>query len=151
MKSKEINKIITAAKAQGKTIVATNGCFDILHRGHLEYLEQSKALGDILVVGLNSDSSVKKLKGTSRPINSEEDRARLLAGLKPVDYVVIFDDIDASNFLRSIKPDIYTKGSDYQTKSLPEYNAIQEIGAKIKLIALVEGQSSSAIINKMND
>lgn len=146
----EIIKKINAAKAQGKTIVATNGCFDILHRGHLEYLEQSKALGDILVVGLNSDSSTKQLKGNSRPINNQEDRARLLAGLKPVDYVIIFDELDASEFLRKVKPNIYTKGADYQVESLPEYPASQEIGAKIELIALVEGKSSSAILEKIN-
>jgi D-glycero-beta-D-manno-heptose 1-phosphate adenylyltransferase len=151
MTNSEIIKIIEAAKAQGKIVVATNGCFDILHLGHLKYLERSKALGDILVVGLNSDASVKKLKGESRPINSGTDRAALLLGLKPVDHVIIFDELDASEFLRMVKPNIYTKGADYQAESLPEYAASQEIGAKIELIELVDGKSTSSIIKKMHD
>ncbi len=144
-----ISVIAKEAKASGKRIIATNGCFDILHVGHLRYLEQSKALGDLLIVGINSDSSVRKLKGKDRPINSESDRAELLAALKPVDYVVIFDELDASNFLREVKPDTYTKGGDYNPSDLPEYSAVQEIGAKIEIIDLVEGKSTTAMVSKL--
>ena len=116
---------IKKLQAQGKKIVATNGCFDILHVGHLRYLEASKALGDVLVVGLNSDKSVKRLKGESRPINNQDDRAEMLLALKPVDFVVIFDEDTAEEFLKSIKPSIYTKGGDYSPSELekwPEYH-----------------------------
>jgi len=147
----EISSIVKNAKASAKTIVATNGCFDILHIGHLSYLSESKALGDILVVGVNSDASVRQLKGSGRPINSEQDRAELLAALKPVDYVVIFEELDASNFLREVKPDVYTKGGDYHPTELPEYSTTQEIGAKIEIINLVEGKSTSALVDRIKD
>ncbi len=144
-----LSVIVKEAKASGKKIIATNGCFDILHIGHLRYLEQSKALGDMLVVGINSDASVKKLKGKDRPINPENDRAELLAALKPVDYVVIFDELDAINFLREVKPDVYTKGGDYNPANLPEYAVVQEIGARIEIIDLVEGKSTTAMLSKL--
>jgi rfaE bifunctional protein nucleotidyltransferase chain/domain len=146
----EIAVITKNAQASGKTVIATNGCFDILHVGHLRYLQKSKAMGDLLVVGVNSDSSVKQLKGKDRPINSEDDRAELLAALEPVDYVVIFDELDASNFLREVKPDIYTKGGDYKPTKLPEYSTIvEELGAKIEIIDLVEGKSTTATVTKL--
>lgn len=135
-----------------KKIVATNGCFDILHVGHLRYLEASKKLGDYLVVGLNSDSSVKQLKGESRPINSQEDRKEMLLGLKAVDEVIIFDEIDACEFLKKVKPDIYTKGGDYSPEEMekwPEYKLAQELGCKIELIDFVDGKSSTKIIEKL--
>lgn len=145
----EIKKL----QAQGKKIVATNGCFDILHVGHLRYLEASKALGDVLVVGLNSDKSVKRLKGESRPINNQEDRAEMLLALKPVDFVVIFDEDTAEEFLKSIKPSIYTKGGDYSPSELekwPEYHVAQQIACKIELISFIDGKSSTNIINQIN-
>ncbi len=127
--------------------VFTNGCFDVLHIGHLRYLEASKKLGDLLVVGLNSDSSVRALKGNSRPINSELDRAELLCGLRAVDYVVIFDETDAKNFLQKLQPQIYTKGKDYQAgKLLPEAELASEIGMEIAFIDLVEGKSTTNIL-----
>ena len=144
----EIAAMMKKARTSGQKIIATNGCFDILHVGHLRYLEASKALGDLLVVGINSDSSVKRLKGESRPINPEHDRAELLASLKPVDYVVIFDELDAVNFLKEVKPDVYTKGGDYNPENLPEYSTVQEIGAKIEIIDLVEGKSTTAMVSK---
>ena len=145
----EIKKL----QAQGKKIIATNGCFDILHVGHLRYLEASKALGDGLVVGLNSDKSVKKLKGESRPINNQEDRAEMLLGLKPVDFVVIFDEDTAEEFLKTVKPSIYTKGGDYSLAELekwPEYHVAQQIACKIELISFIDGKSSTNIINQIN-
>jgi glycerol-3-phosphate cytidylyltransferase len=147
----QIVSIIKNAKASGKKVIATNGCFDILHVGHLRYLQQSKALGDLLVVGVNSDTSVRSLKGKDRPINSENDRAELLAALEPVNYVVIFDELDASNFLREVKPDVYTKGGDYEPTKLPEYSTTQEIGAKIEIIDLVEGKSTTGLVARIKD
>lgn len=139
-------------KQEGKKIVATNGCFDILHLGHLRCLEASKKLGDVLVIGLNSDSSIKNLKGSSRPINNQDDRKEMLLGLKPVDQVIIFDELDACEFLRKVKPDIYTKGGDYSQEELenwPEYKVAHELGCKIELIDFVNGKSSTKIIEKL--
>jgi len=144
---------IKKLQAQGKKIVATNGCFDILHVGHLRYLEASKALGDVLVVGLNSDKSVKRLKGESRPINNQDDRAEMLLALKPVDFVVIFDEDTAEEFLKSVRPSIYTKGGDYSPSELekwPEYHVAQQIACKIELVSFIDGKSSTNIINQIN-
>jgi rfaE bifunctional protein nucleotidyltransferase chain/domain len=146
-----LNKI-KELKEEGKKIIATNGCFDILHVGHLRYLEKSKALGDVLVVGLNSDASVKRLKGESRPVNNQDDRKELLLGLEAVDFVVIFEEDTAVEFLKSVKPDIYTKGGDYSPEELekwPEYAVAKEIACKIELIDFVDGKSSTNIIEKI--
>jgi glycerol-3-phosphate cytidylyltransferase len=154
MTEKNVLTEIELARQAGKRIVATNGCFDILHIGHLRYLEESKKLGDILVVGLNSDTSVKSLKGASRPINNQADRAELLLGLKPVDYVIIFEETNACNFLKDVQAQIYTKGGDYQPddlKNWPEYQTALELGCKIEIINLVEGKSSSKTINQINN
>lgn len=149
-----IRAILQQAKKSGKTIVATNGCFDLLHVGHLRNLEASKNLGDILVVGLNSDTSVQALKGSGRPINNESDRAELLLGLKPVDHVVIFDELNACTFLKLVEPDIYTKGGDYTSSDLqkwPEYRIAQELNCRIEIIKLVEGKSSTKLIANLVD
>ena len=127
----------------------TNGCFDILHAGHVRYLNKSKQFGDILIVGLNSDSSVKKLKGDSRPINNELDRAEVLLGLKAVDYVVIFDENTPENLLKLVKPDIYTKGADYTIETLPEAKTVIENGGCVKFVELVQGKSTTKIIDKI--
>src|SRR6201994_3283611 len=115
----------------GQTIVFTNGCFDILHTGHVRYLSAAKQLGDILVVGLNGDASVRELKGEGRPLNSQEDRAEVMAALGAVDYVIIFDEKRVDNLLREIRPQIYAKGGDYTLNSLDpdEMAALKEIGA----------------------
>ena len=141
----ELNQL----KKQGKKIVSTNGCFDILHVGHVRYLMQSAALGDILVVCLNSDRSVKALKGDSRPLNSENDRAEVLAGLASVDYVVIFDEDTPVNYLAQIKPDIHTKGGDYDVNNLPEAKVVMDNGGKLEFISFIAGKSTTNIINKM--
>jgi len=154
MSENEILNQIERARQAGQRIIATNGCFDILHIGHLRYLEKSKKLGDLLVVGINSDLSVKALKGPSRPINNQADRAELLLGLKPVDFVIIFEETDACNFLKQVKPDVYTKGGDYspdELKNWPEYKTAQLLGCKIEIISLIEGKSSTQTINKIND
>jgi len=145
----KIQAVLAELKKQNKKIVMTNGCFDILHAGHVRYLKESKKFGDILVVGLNSDSSVKALKGPSRPINGELDRAEVLSGLESVDYVVLFDEISPAKLLEEIKPDIYTKGADYTVDTLPEAKTVLAYGGKIEFIKLVEGRSTTKIIDKI--
>ena len=136
-------------RRQGKKIVFTNGCFDILHRGHIEYLTAAKSLGDVLVVGLNSDSSVKKLKGETRPLNTESDRAYVLDALKAVDVVVIFEEDTAEKIIDFIKPDVYAKGGDYTLETLPEAKVVASYGGKTELLNFVEGYSTTGIIEKM--
>ena len=137
-------------RRSGKKIVFTNGCFDILHAGHVRYLSAAKNFGDILIVGLNSDDSVKKLKGEDRPVNSEQDRAEVLLGLKAVDEVVIFSEATAENLISEIKPDVYVKGGDYNLENLPEAKIVQSYGGKVEFIQLVEGRSTSNIIKKIS-
>ena len=142
---------IDKLKKQGKKIVSTNGCFDILHVGHVRYLQKSAALGDILIVCLNSDSSVKALKGESRPLNNENDRAEVLAALACVDFVVIFNENTPVNYLARIKPDIHTKGGDYDVETLPETKVVVDNGGRVELISFVDGKSTTNIINKMKN
>lgn len=145
----EITALIQAEKQKGKKIVLTNGCFDILHAGHVRYLAAAKAVGDCLVLGLNSDSSVRALKGPSRPINGELDRAEVIDGLRSVDYVVIFGETTAEALVRDVRPDYYAKGGDYSLDSLPEAKAVAEVGGKVVFLPFVEGKSSTNIINKI--
>ncbi len=144
----ELLKTIVELKKQNKKIITTNGCFDILHAGHVRYLGQAKALGDILIICMNSDSSVKRLKGPTRPINSEEDRAEVLAGLKAVDYVVLFEEDTPIDILDKLHPDIHVKGGDYTEETLPETAVIKKHGGKVQFIPLVEGRSTTNIIKK---
>jgi len=130
-------------------IVTTNGCFDILHVGHLRYLQQAKQLGDILIVLINSDASVQGLKGPNRPILPEAERAELLAGLECVDYVSVFDQSTPSESLKQIRPDIHVKGGDYDVSKLPEAPLLQEMGTRLAFIPFVEGQSTSSIIERI--
>jgi D-glycero-beta-D-manno-heptose 1-phosphate adenylyltransferase len=130
-------------------IVFTNGCFDILHVGHIRYLTAAKQLGDILVVGLNGDDSVRQLKGPDRPINPEADRAEILAALAAVDHVVIFQELRVSRLVTLLKPDLYVKGGDYSIDSLDrgEVDALRSVGAEIKIVPLVPGRSTTRLIN----
>lgn len=134
-------------------IVATNGCFDILHIGHVQYLYDSKKLGDFLIVGVNSDASVKNLKGEGRPINTARDRIAVLAALESVDFVVEFDDQDACSFISKCKPDYYTKGGDYRLKSLNpfEVTLLRQLNSKITIIPAITSLSSSKIVEYHND
>lgn len=136
-------------KKCGKKTVFTNGCFDILHRGHITYLEKAKNLGDMLIVGLNSDSSVKKLKGETRPVNGELDRAFVLDALRCVDVVVIFGEDTAEEIVGFLKPDIYVKGGDYTIDTLPEAKIAMSYGGKVELISFVEGYSTTNTIERM--
>lgn len=150
-----VTKILDQAKASdlrdkyaGKTIVFTNGCFDILHVGHVRYLAAAKRLGDILVVGLNSDASVRELKGIGRPLNSQDDRAEVMAALEAVDHVIIFAEKRVSHLLRQMRPQIYAKGGDYTVDSLDseEVVALKEINARIEILPLVPGKSTSKLV-----
>ncbi len=141
-------EVINDLKENNVKIAATNGCFDILHVGHVKYLKEAKKCGDVLVVGLNSDVSVKMLKGETRPINPQSDRAQVLAALNCVDYVVIFDEISPIELLKSIKPDVYVKGADYTLETLPEAKPLLTLGIDIKFVDLVLGKSTSNIIKK---
>ena len=146
----EIVNIVQKGKNEGKTYVATNGCFDILHVGHVRYLQKTKSLADYSIVMLNSDKSVKLIKGESRPINNQEDRAEILTALNCVDYVVLFEERSPAELLEKIKPDIYTKGADYTLETLPEREIVERNGIKVEFIKFVQGKSTTNIINKIN-
>ncbi|WP_394747370.1 D-glycero-beta-D-manno-heptose-7-phosphate kinase [Spongiimicrobium salis] len=143
----EIEVIADNAKRQKKKVVFTNGCFDILHLGHITYLEKAKALGDILIVGVNTDDSVKRIKGNKRPINPEFDRAYLLKSLKSVDYTVLFDENTPYELIKVIQPNVLVKGADYQNKEVVG----SDIADTVTLIDFVEGKSTSEIINKLRN
>lgn len=134
-------------------VVFTNGCFDVLHVGHIRYLTAAKQLGDILVVGLNSDDSVRHLKGPDRPINSEADRAEILAALAAVDHVVIFQELRVNRLVTHLKPDLYVKGGDYSIDRLDrgEVDALRSVGAEIKIVPLVPGRSTTRLINAIQN
>ena len=138
-------------RAAGKKIVATNGCFDLLHVGHVRYLQAARALGDLLIVGLNSDHSVHELKGAGRPITTQSDRAEILAALECVDLVTIFPEIRATTFLAAVRPAVYVKGGDYTTGTLDqeERAILKEIGAAIRLIPFETEYSTSGLIEQI--
>ncbi len=147
----ELDALLKKLRCEKKTIVATNGCFDILHAGHVKYLEKAKSFGDVLIVALNSDKSVRKIKGENRPVNNENDRAEILSALRSVDYVVLFDENSPINLLLKIKPDVYAKGADYNLDTLPEAKEITASGGRIEFISFVEGKSTTSIIEKMKN
>lgn len=147
---KNIQNLITELRKQNKTIVTTNGCFDILHVGHVRYLQKTKTYADVMIVCLNSDSSVKQIKGPDRPINNENDRAEILCALECVDYVVMFDETSPENLLCEIKPDVHTKGADYTIETLPEAKSIIANGGRIEFISFVEGKSTTKVIEKIS-
>lgn len=144
-----LSQIIAQAKTLGKKIVFTNGCFDILHVGHVTYLEKASKYGDIMVIGLNSDNSVRRLKGESRPINNENDRAIILTSLKSIDYVTIFDEDTPENLIKELTPDVLIKGGDYNIKDIVGAEYVKKNGGKVAIIPLVQGKSTTNIINKM--
>ena len=145
----DIAKFCEILRKGGQKVVFTNGCFDILHAGHVTYLEAAKAQGDVLVLGLNTDASVRRLKGPERPINSELDRAKVVGALKSVDYVVLFGEQTAEAVIAEVKPDIYVKGGDYTLDTLPEAKIVQSYGGKVAFIDMVEGRSTTNIVNKI--
>ena len=135
----------------GKTVVVTNGCFDILHVGHVRYLQKTKSFADYMIVLLNSDKSVRSIKGPTLPINNEQERSEVLNALACVDYVVMFDEDSPANLIDEIKPDIYTKGADYTMETLPEADIMRKNNIKVEFIEFVAGKSTTNTINKMKE
>ena len=142
---------VASARRRGKRIVATNGCFDLLHFGHVSYLQQARKLGDLLIVGLNSDASVRQLKGPSRPLAGENHRAAVLAALECVDAVVVFPQKRAHRFLATVQPDVYVKGGDYRPDTLDprERAVLTAIGTKVRFVPFVRGFSTTKLIEKI--
>src|SRR5437762_6461307 len=147
----ELREKSQQVRSAGKRVIATNGCFDILHVGHVRYLAAARKLGDVLVVGLNGDDSVRQLKGANRPVNRERDRAEVLAALESVDYVTIFLEKRATDFLRAAQPAVYAKGGDYTANTLdPEERAVLEkFGTKIEIIPFEQGYSTSQLLTRI--
>src|SRR6266511_1018824 len=139
-------------RAKGRKLVVTNGCFDLLHRGHVTYLESARALGDALLVGVNGDASVSELKGPLRPVNCEDDRAAVLAALASVDGVCIFTDRAALRFLSAVQPDIYAKGGDYtiDTINQEERQLVEKLGGTVVVLPVVPGKSTTALLEKIS-
>lgn len=147
----EITTIVEHLKKDGKIIVFTNGCFDILHSGHIRYLYDAKRLGDILIIGLNSDSSIKRIKGEKRPIVNEWERAYILSALEMVDFIVIFDEDTPYELIKSIKPDILVKGGDWDIDKIVGKDIVESYGGKVLNIPFVEGRSTTNIIERILD
>lgn len=149
----ELGRLRDEMDRAGQRLVFTNGCFDLLHAGHVRYLRQARALGDALAVGLNSDRSVRELKGEGRPVNPQDDRAEVLAALGCVDYVVIFDDKRATALLGEVRPHVYAKGGDYTPDSLDasERGALEKIGADVRILPLVPGRSTTATLQRLKE
>lgn len=148
----EMSSLIDNLKSQNKKVVFTNGCFDVLHSGHTRLLNKAKSFGDVLVLGLNTDESIKRLKGDSRPINSQEDRAEVLSNLTCVDYIVFFSQDTPVELISQLKPDVHVKGGDYDPNNyeqMPEAKVVHDYGGVVEIIALVEGKSSTRVINKL--
>jgi rfaE bifunctional protein nucleotidyltransferase chain/domain len=131
-------------------VVLTNGCFDILHIGHVRYLRQARSLGDVLIVGLNSDDSVRRLKGDGRPINPAHERAEVLTALAVVDEVIIFDELTPERLITSVRPDVYVKGGDYAGRTLPEQALVESLGGRVEVLDHIAGHSTSDIIARFS-
>ena len=149
LKLEELKKIISMAKSTDKKVVFTNGCFDIIHGGHIEFLQKAKSMGDILVVGLNTDQSVKKLKGENRPIKNEKERANILAALKYIDYITLFNETTPEKLILEIRPDILVKGDDYKIDDVVGREIVEGYGAKVELIPIVKGHSTTNTLEKI--
>ncbi|HOK50632.1 MAG: D-glycero-beta-D-manno-heptose 1-phosphate adenylyltransferase [Bacteroidales bacterium] len=147
---KELERVCYRAKFFNKKIVFTNGCFDILHRGHIEYLHQAAEMGDWLIVGLNTDASVRRLKGNGRPVQDEETRALILASLSCVNYVVLFDEDTPLKIIQLVQPDILVKGGDYpDVEKIVGYDVVKQRGGKVIALPFVEGHSTTQLLQKI--
>ena len=144
-----IEDFCATLREAGQRVVFTNGCFDILHAGHVRYLEAARALGDCLVLGLNTDASVRRLKGETRPVNTELDRAAVVGALVAVDYVALFDEPTAEALIEKVRPAVYAKGGDYTRETLPEAKIVEKYGGEVHFIDLVPGRSTTKIIEKI--
>jgi D-beta-D-heptose 7-phosphate kinase/D-beta-D-heptose 1-phosphate adenosyltransferase len=145
----ELASLIDQLRAEGKRIVFTNGCFDILHRGHVEYLAAARQLGDVLIVGLNSDASIRRLKGPDRPINPQDDRAAVLDGLRSVDIVTIFEEDTPAQLIAIVEPDVLVKGGDYTEATVVGADVVRARGGRVVIVPLLEGRSTSALIARI--
>lgn len=145
----ELCRIVKRLKAKGKRVVFTNGCFDILHYGHVKYLQDAKAKGDILIVAVNRDCSIKKIKGPKRPIVAEQDRANVIAALESVDYVVLFGEDTPLKLIRRLKPDVLVKGADWDVKNMVGREVIRSYGGKVYTIKLAKGRSTTGLIKRI--
>lgn len=141
--------LVTSYRKAGRKIVFTNGCFDIIHAGHVSYLNSARSLGDILIVGLNSDNSIRRLKGSTRPINTLEDRIQVISGLGCVDHLIAFEEDTPSNLIRIVRPDIFVKGGNYTKETLPEAPLVEELGGEVRLLTFVENRSTTRIIERI--
>lgn len=146
-----IKKLAKKYKVQGKKIVFTNGCFDLIHEGHIRYLDKAKKLGDILIVGINSDKSVRKIKGGGRPILNEKERVIILSSLEMIDYIIVFNEDDPIELIKKIQPQYHVKGGDYKPKDLKETKTVEKYNGKIVIIPFVKGKSTTNIINKIKN
>ncbi|MBF8260838.1 MAG: Cytidyltransferase-related domain [candidate division NC10 bacterium] len=146
---RELVEIVRERRALGHLVVFTNGCFDLLHRGHTRLLQQARELGDLLIVGLNSDASVRRVKGPSRPVLSEEERAEVLSALASVDYVVFFDDPEPGSTIAALQPDVLAKGADWAKDQIVGRETVEGRGGRVVTIPLVEGSSTSGIIDRI--
>ncbi|HEY9755073.1 MAG TPA: D-glycero-beta-D-manno-heptose 1-phosphate adenylyltransferase [Oculatellaceae cyanobacterium] len=146
----ELARKVAELKASGKKVVTTNGCFDLLHVGHVRFLKAARALGDALVVGMNTDASVRKLKGEKRPIQNENDRAEILSSLACVDFVCLFDEDTPVELLKVLKPNVHAKGADYKPSDLAETPVVESFGGRLEIIDLVPGRSTTNIVARMN-
>lgn len=144
-----LQRIVFEEKKNGKKIAATSGCFDIIHAGHVVYLEAAALLGDIFIIFLNSDNSIQKLKGKKRPIVPERERAIVLSGLACVDYICIFDEMTPCQMIDKVKPDCFIKGGDYKGKRIPEKDVMEKIGGKVEYMVMRDGCSTTNIIEKI--
>jgi len=147
--SDKIEMFCETLREAGQKVVFTNGCFDILHAGHVKYLETARSYGDCLVLGLNTDASVRENKGPERPINSELDRAAVVGALKAVDYVVLFGEKTAESIIAKVRPDVYVKGGDYTLDTLPEAKIVQSYGGRVEFVPMVAGRSTSNVVEKI--
>lgn len=145
----EIGNLVSTWKSEGKSIVFTNGCFDVLHYGHVSYLSEAKDLGDKMIIGLNSDASVRRLKGETRPVNGQQERATLLAALSFVDAVVIFEEDTPERLIKTIHPDVLVKGGDYTIETIVGADFVQSYGGIVKTIPLVENFSTTKILKRL--
>jgi rfaE bifunctional protein nucleotidyltransferase chain/domain len=145
----ELSRILSLLRATGKTVVFTNGCFDILHTGHTRYLARARALGDILVVGVNSDASVRVIKGDKRPVNPQADRAETLAALENVDFVTVFDEPDPYRVIKELQPDVLVKGGDWPIEKIIGRDIVEARGGKVVNVPYLEGASTTGIIEKI--
>lgn len=145
----QLQNIVGQFKSEGKTVVFTNGCFDLIHPGHIMYLCEAKEMGDLLIVGLNSDASIRKIKGKDRPIINEAGRITILSGLECVDYIAVFDESTPLKLIKTLKPDIIVKGADWKDKGIIGADFVRSYGGEVRTVNLVKGYSTTNLIKKI--